>query len=492
MKKFILILLVLFLITSCGENTGTDNNADNLPQDNNTALEVQEEQQLAEEIKIMPNVPENLDLNGYKFRLIYERSDNYDWATKGIEAEEETGDPINDAAYIRNAYVTEKYNFELIGIHYQVYNLPATTIRRFIQAGADDFDAVILRTGEAPSVITTGGFVDLDNLPHIDFEKPWWDGNIMDQFSIGGKKFAAFGDFIITANDAIRILMFNKEMHRDLGLDDLYSLVKEGKWTIDKFYDVSKDAALDLNGDGVMDTRDRYGILIQRGSLVCYMFGAGESTTAKNADDLPFVSIGNERSLHVLQKIHEVFNTPNLAIYDADFPNTWADLQVAFENNQGLFFAEVLQLAERMRATDTDFGVLPFPKFDENQVNYYAFADCRCLNSIYIPVTNNNLVETGQILEILSAESYYTVRPAYYEKSLTGKFMRDDESAEMLDIILANKVISLDETFNWGMLSAVSGALTAAGPDFVSVIERNLGRVENAIQRAVDSIQDLN
>jgi len=300
-----------------------------------------------------------------------------------------------------------------------------------------------------------------------------------------------FGDFIVAANDAIRILMFNKQIHRDSGLENLYELVKTGRWTIDTFYNVSKDVSADLNGDGIMDTRDRYGLLLQRGSVVCFMFGAGVNTTSKDSSDLPGLSIGDERSLLVLQKIHEAVNAPNLAIFDSEFPNTWADLQIAFENNQGLLFGEVLQLAERMRASDTDFGILPFPKFDEIQESYFAFADSRCINHIFIPITNHNLVETGQILEILSAESYYTVRPAYYEKSLTGKFVRDEESSEMLDIILANKIVSMDEMFNWGMLNAVSDALTSPGPDFVSVIERQFQRTEAAIQRTVNNILDL-
>ncbi|MCL2099926.1 MAG: hypothetical protein FWH24_05785 [Oscillospiraceae bacterium] len=494
MKNTILavLLLFVFVFAGCAENIDDGTQNEILPQDREAPAELPEDGHTEpEEEKILPDVPENLDLNGYKFRLIYEKSDNYDWATKGIEAEEETGDAINDAAYRRNAYITEKYNFELAGITYPVYELPGGTIRRFIQAGTDDFDAVILRTGESPSLVSTGAFVDLRQLPDIDTEKPWWDDNIMEQLALGHRYFALFGDFIVAANDAVRILMFNKELHRDLGLDDLYESVKEGGWTLNKFYESSRNAAHDLNGDGVMDTNDRYGILIQRGSLVCYMFGAGESTTVNDSNGFPELAVNGERMLLVLQTIHEVFNTPNLAIFDAAFPNTWADLQVAFENGQGLFFAEVLQLAERMRAGDTDFGVLPFPKFDEFQENYYSFADCRCLNGIYIPITNNNLTETGQILEVLSAESFYTVRPAYYDKSLNGKFMRDEESSEMLDIILANKVFSMDETFGWGMLNAVSGALTGNSPDFVSVIERQTQRSETSIQRTINNILDL-
>jgi hypothetical protein len=248
---------------------------------------------------------------------------------------------------------------------------------------------------------------------------------------------------------------------------------------------------MDLNGDGVMDTQDRYGLLLQRGSILCFLFGAGEPITSKDENDMPVLTIGSERSMLALQRIWDVANAPDLAIFDSSFPNAWADLQVAFENNQGLFFGEVLQLVERMRATDTEFGVIPFPKFNETQENYYAYADAHCMNHIIIPSTNQNLEKTGQILEILNAESYYTVRPAYYEKSLQGKFMRDEESSEMLDIILSNKLISLDETYNWGMFGSMNTALQSRSPDFASSIERAEERTRNNIAKTVDAILEL-
>jgi hypothetical protein len=360
-----------------------------------------------------------------------------------------------------------------------------------VQAGADDWDAVITRQLNIGALVTSGSLVDFNHVPGLEFDGPWWDRAVMDQMTVSNRKFMAFGDFIVSANDALRILMFNKELHQNAGLEDIYSIVKEGKWTLDVFYEMSKDISLDLNGDGIMDTRDRYGLLLQRGSVVCFMFGAGETITAKDENDIPVVVMGGERSMLVLQKIWDVVNTPELAIFDSEFPNAWADLQPAFENGQGLFFGEVLQLAERMRATDTEFGVIPFPKYDEIQENYYAYADSHCMNFIIIPSTNRNLAQTGQILEILNAESYYTARPAYYEKSLQGKFMRDEESSEMLDIILSNKFISLDETFGWGMHQAMVTVLTGRSPDFVSTIEGREERTALNIQRTIDSILDL-
>ena len=491
--SLIIILIILIPITACSQkpdnNTQAENN--NPTQDAGNQPETSDDKKEAADVKLLPDLPENLNLNGYKFRIFYELSEGGDWGVRGIGAEEETGEAINDETYMRNAYITDKYKFEIVSITSKVYDLPASKVKKTVQAGSDEYDVVIIRQKELPALITTGCLANLNDMPGLDFDKPWWDKSIMNQLSISGKQFTAFGDFIVCANDALRILLFNKQIHKDAGLENIYILVKEGKWTLDKFYTLSKDVALDLNGDGKMDTKDRYGLLLQKGSVVCFSFGANELLTSKDKDDIPVLAIGGERSLLALQKIWDVVNAPNLTIYDSAFPNSWADLQVAFENSQGLFFGEVLQLAERMRATEIDFGVVPFPKYDDAQENYYAFGDSNCMNHIIVPNTNRNLEITGQILEALCAESYYTIRPAYYDKSLNGKFMRDEESSEMLDIVLSNKVISLDDMYGWGMFGTIQTALTAKSPNFVSAIEKNAVKTEQKIEKTVALIENL-
>jgi len=484
------VLLTIGLLAACADDAGS-NNQQTEAQDNDPTEGINGNGHDETPAKILPNLPEGLDLGGVQFRLLLEETEGHDWAVSGVMAEAETGAPLNDAAFRRNEYVTNKLNFEIVYTTQPVYTLTSGDVRRSVQAGTNDFDAVIIRQMEVASLITTGSIIELSHVPYLDFDKPWWDNNIMEQLSIDGRQFAMFGDFIVAANDAIRILMFNKQLHRDLGLSNLYELVKEGRWTLDAFYEMSRGASADLTGDGTMGTEDRYGLLMQRGSVVCFMIGTGVNTVSKNANDLPYVSIGDERSLIALNRIHQIMAVPDLVIFDTAFPNEWADLQIAFENGQGLFFGEVMQLAERMRGTELDFGVLPFPKLDEHQANYYSFVDSWCMNHIVIPVTNDNLEQTGQILEALSAESYYTVRPAYYDIMLTGQFVRDEESVMMLDIILENKLVSLDEIFNWGIFGAISPALTAPSPDFVSVIERVMARTETMIERTVDAILDL-
>jgi hypothetical protein len=72
---------------------------------------------------------------------------------------------------------------------------------------------------------------------------------------------------------------------------------------------------------------------------------------------------------------------------------------------------------------------------DEEQGEYY----CRAANIAhlcYVPTTNVQLEETGIILEGMSIESHNNLRPVYYDVTLDLKSATDDETPDMVDIIL--------------------------------------------------------
>ena len=48
---------------------------------------------------------------------------------------------------------------------------------------------------------------------------------------------------------------------------------------------------------------------------------------------------------------------------------------------------------------------------------------------------------TSAFIEAYASESYATVRPAYYEIALTQKYMNDEESVRMLDIVTNSMLV---------------------------------------------------
>ena len=75
---------------------------------------------------------------------------------------------------------------------------------------------------------------------------------------------------------------------------------------------------------------------------------------------------------------------------------------------------------------DTDFGVIPMPKYDENQENYISMTHWWATSMISVrerPYENLPL-------EYMSYCRPPTVKPAYLNIAINGKFPADEESGE--------------------------------------------------------------
>lgn len=51
-----------------------------------------------------------------------------------------------------------------------------------------------------------------------------------------------------------------------------------------------------------------------------------------------------------------------------------ANIEDTFSSGRALFCGEVLQCARRYRGMETDFGILPYPKYDSEQKDYITYS----------------------------------------------------------------------------------------------------------------------
>ncbi|MBQ7718939.1 MAG: hypothetical protein IJT56_00010, partial [Clostridia bacterium] len=75
------------------------------------------------------------------------------------------------------------------------------------------------------------------------------------------------------------------------------------------------------------------------------------------------------------------------------------------------------------------------PKYDESQENYINLGGSPFFMTV--PVTAPDLGRTGDVMETLASASAGVIDTAYYDVVLKGKVSRDDESEEMLDLIIS-------------------------------------------------------
>ena len=475
--------VMLFGICSCGEKPNSENPGGGTAE---IPGETQAEEAKQDQ-KLLPDVPES-DFGGYQFNIYSKGPVFNEWASQDIYAAEENGEPINDAVYKRNRYIEQNYNIEIVDIPSPNGDMPSA-IKKAVSAGDDIYDAVVPNMYNQATLAAGGNLTDLKQIPYLDLSKKWWDQKANVDLTINKKLFFTVGDLFIMDNDATWLIIFNKELIKDLALENPYEIVRNGNWTFDKLLDMCKGVSKDLNGDGIMDRNDFYGNVSQGENMTAYYLAAGEKYIQKDSADLPFTAMDTERSLSVVEKIYDLMydNTVSYNYWDLSDPEPFKITQAMFENNQAVFKITALQLVIRMRNMETNFGIIPMTKYELSQKDYAHYVHPTA-SALSVPTTNSNLERTGIILEALAAESYYTVRPAYYEISINGKFLRDEESIEMLDIILDSRVYELAGMYGWGGLGSVLEEMYRPKKrDFVSTYEKKKDSYKKAIDKTIES-----
>lgn len=164
----------------------------------------------------------------------------------------------------------------------------------------------------------------------------------------------------------------------------------------------------------------------------------------------------------------------------------WIDLRSVFAAGRALYYNHVIAvIVEYLRDMENEYGILPMPKYDENQENYISSTQewGQCVYAVPICAPDVNM--SGAVLEYMGGVSTDTVRSAYYDVALTRKYSRDTESVKSLDILFNNVVIDLGFSF-LGMQGSVSNALangTIASTlkSSKKVTEKNIEKVEKQI-----------
>ena len=159
-----------------------------------------------------------------------------------------------------------------------------------------------------------------------------------------------------------------------------------------------------------------------------------------------------------------------------------------FEAGQSLFYSEVLQCVTRLRNMDVDFGLLPLPKLDETQDTYHTNIHSWASDTLTIPTTAADPEMSAKVFEYLSFASMSTLKPAYYDKALTYKAMRDEDSVEMLDYLLDGRVVDIGYLMNVGnVYNGLLSNLQNGTTDFASFFQKNQKAADKMLGRLMES-----
>jgi len=481
---FTAVFAVAMLAFSCGGDSKSP--SQDLPPDEKIqekAGDDAESEPQDPRLSIKEDIPE-LHFGGTSYTIIYPTWSMY---TDYYFAEDEIGEKMNDSVYRRTKNIEERFDISINPVTNGYIETIHPSISKSVKSGSDDYQMALTHCIAGVAELSTGGLVlDWNKIPIVDFSKPWWNQRMNETMSVEGVLLTAVSDFIIFDPN---VIYFNKRIAQELDMGDIYKIVRDGGWTWAKLSEFAKLASKDLNGDGKFDKEDQYGFVTHIGWMMENAIqSSGIYISRIGEDGYPAINLNTEKFGNLMNDLYELMlvgSQTYLGDWDANNLSAVFESQVPMSSDRALFHVDPLSAGKRYRAYDVEFGILPFPKYDEAQSEYLSLS---WNGFIMIPQTADPEM-AGAVNEALAAESYRLTVPAYYDVLLTSKLARDVESTEMIDIIYKGAVYDFALNFgNWTPLSlSVSNILgTKKSPDYVSFIEKN----ENSFNKQMKTVYD--
>ena len=480
------VLMLMSTFVGCAETTDPDETQaeTQAPADSNNGIETEPE--TADPMEEALERLTDIDWGDEDFCILFV-SDIAGYSEE-VEAEAEATDQtssavINDAVYERNILLEDLCNLTFVPAPTTTGGV-TTQVNAECQTNTGDYDLISAPASITAKMATSGylyNYMDMD----IDYEQPWWDPGTLD-FSLDGNIFFMNGAHNIVDDDVTFVFMFNKTLQKEAKIEDPYTTVRNGDWTLDHFNSIIQNASAE-DGDGTWDEKDTYGFSSPGSIGNTFFYGAGLKYVANSREmDYPELALNNqlEKAAQVLEKAQSIVHENN-ASYVAKPGNEIFSRDI-FVEERALFYCEAASYLRALNQTmEGDYGVVPVPKFDKSQKNYVTWTH-DIGSTLSIPTSIVDEIEKQQFEEVLEAYvvlSYKLVKPAYYDTMLTSRNVRDPDSAEMLDLIFQNRTYDMAMYFtDLGFSGLFSDCVINNTDNFSSKYTSNSKRFDRQIQ----------
>lgn len=451
MKKILVILLSVLMIlpfaVSCGQTAD--------PEDTSSAVaatsgSTDNTEVTAADTEIKLNIPDSVKFNGTTVRIL-----NWNSERAEFEIESENGETINDALWKKNARTEEQ-----LGITFEwttekgEFGNQANFVQvcaNSISAGGDEvYDIFAGYSLTAATIMLQGLSQDLKKFDVIDLSLPWWPESLTTQATIGGKMYYISGDISSNVLHMMYCCVFNKGLLEEVhGKDvNMYTLVENGEWTLDKLIELSKGVYRDDNGDNIVNYGDRFGFQSIDLHFDCFYNGSGLKNLEVNANNEIVISDDylSQKTIDLSEKLCKFLHESGDA-YGQGTNSTGSSIS-AFANEQALFVVDrsYCTTFAAMKDTSVSFGILPVPKYDKEQEKYYT-----CMAFPYtlysMSAAAPHAEAAAATLETLAYYSYSLVTPAIFEIAMKSKYAKEYDDARMFDIIRENVYFDLGRIF---------------------------------------------
>ncbi len=480
-----LILVTVFMIGSlvaCGGNPD-----DTKPKDT-TAPSTP-----VDEDPILDSVPTDLRYDGETVTFFTRNSEgNVELFDYEICCEELMNDALYDAIHYRNIDVETRLGLEIKQIGqagaYSVAKTWFETLASAVNTQSSDYDAAAIYSTYGAPYALQNLYYNLNELSvqysdgggYLDYDQEWWNQSVINDCNLYGALYFLAGDLAVSGTYGTHLLWFNKDLFDESfpeegGYKTLYSTVHDDKWTIDKMANYVSQVWGDANTNGVADDGDTLGFKYfeykERAQMSSWFYALGVDLLEQNA--YGEYSIGNfaPRLIPAIEKVAGMYNGEG----SMTSQGTRQDDASALGKGNVLFQVGAVNDGNDYRGTTVNYGALPMPKFDEDQEQY---GNGMWTYSTFLTVLNHLSPERAKmvsaVLEILAAESYQHVTPAYYDQVITGRYAKEEEDSKMLDIAVRTCCYGFEQIYASSIGSSLMNLFNNLQADPQTTIDANI------------------
>ena len=437
MKRLCTLLILCGLIlTACG--SPSDETTVTTPSDETTAADTTAELTGRDAVKC--SLPDDVRFDGKTVNILIRDTDD---AKQEIYAEQ-SGDVVDDAIYARNLAVSERLGvtIEHTAIADKYGADVSKTIKESVLAGDESYQLAFGGLYYSTSSALEGVYYDLLSMKYIDPTAPYYSQGFVDAATIHNKLFYITGDASLSQTSNSYVTFFNKKLAEVWLPDtDLYQMVRDKKWTWDNFGELIKNIYQDTNGNGEHDMEDFYGYACSytTSPLDAILPSCDIRIAEVDKDGNIKLSLNSERTVNMYDMLDKLLNNNTGVIHNGGTADDRTITWTKFQNSESVFYIHLMnKAATDLREFKDPYGLLPIPKYDEAQENYYTIPGDQ-FSIIFVPANCSDPDLVSAFIEVMNYESYKTVTPAYFETALKTKYLEGNDDVEMYDILVAGK-----------------------------------------------------
>jgi len=462
------VLLSAVTLTACGGGsgsnggtTGTEGGTEGTGSETGGATDTQP----PTTTNWIDTLPEDLNYDGYEFVVGW--SNPWGYNEIAFTYEDMLGDTINAEIYERNLLTEERLGITVGEYHMGDWDAVNAALTEVSMLGEDSPYSTVCCSTWMLFLATLNGFLQpMNEVESIDYENPWWDTEVIDMYSLDTDTFYFISGDINYADDyALQCLYFNKRLMTENQMELPYQKVYDDEWTLDAFNTYLQIFPLD-NGDSVLDENDTYGITTNAGALMQFTNGFGQ--TFITFEDGVAAMNESEKMFNVVSDIvDELFSTVRSGNVIVERKFGYEIGNQIFKDGNSLFQGGMIgTILDYRYNMEDDFGVVPYPKYDETQEDYWASLNTAYGTAYAILAIEGNTDRIGTILDVMGYYSVDTITKEVVEKNAIFKGSRDDDTANMLHMLFDCKMYDLGGwgtgIYDAGMIIISSGVNTFA------------------------------